>query len=256
LRSSQQSVAGPALADGAWLAHDAFDMRQIFFSLALCTAAASMGCQSQLDDKPKAEVKDVKPKTDAKTDTKTEVKADTKTDAPDAKALAHASTIIKLDKTKSSVGFVGAKVTGDHEGSFKELDGSLTLADDGKPSTLEVTIKVDSMETDAADLTKHLLNPDFFDAPKYPEAKFVSTSITEKAGEGGATHEIEGELTMHGKTKVVTFPAKVEVTAAEAKGTAEFKIDRTLWDITYPGMENDLIKNEVLLKLNLVYPRA
>ena len=227
-------------------------MRQILFSLALCTTAASIGCQSQLDDKPKAEVKDVKPKADAKTD----VKADAKTDAPDAKALAHASTIATLDKTKSSVGFVGAKVTGDHEGSFKELEGSLTLADDGKPSKLEVTAQVASMETDEADLTKHLLNPDFFDAPKYPEAKFVSTSITEKAGEGGATHEIEGELTMHGQTKVVTFPAKVEVTDAEAKGTAEFKIDRTLWDITYPGRQNDLIKNEVLLKLNLVYPRA
>lgn len=244
------------LAGGARLEHDASAMRQILFSLALCTAAASIGCQSQLDDKPKAEVKDAKPKTDGKTDVKADVKADAKVDAPDEKALAHAGTIAKLDATKSSVGFVGAKVTGDHEGSFKELEGSVTLADDGKPSKLEVTAKIASMETDAPDLTKHLLNADFFDAPKYPEAKFVSTSITEKAGEGGATHEIEGELTMHGKTKVITFPAKVEVTATEAKGTAEFKIDRTLWDITYPGMENDLIKNEVLLKLDLVYPRA
>ena len=215
-------------------------------SLLLLTPACDDSAKK--DDTKKADAK--------KADAKTDVKADAKADAADAKALAHASTIAKLDKTKSSVGFVGAKVTGDHEGSFKEIDGSLTLGDDGKPSKLEVTAKLESMETDAPDLTKHLLNADFFDAPKYPEAKFVSTSITEKAGEGGATHAIEGELTMHGQTKVVTFPAKVEVTDAEAKGTAEFTIDRTLWGINYPGMQDDLIKNEVLLKLSLVYSRA
>jgi polyisoprenoid-binding protein YceI len=248
LRFSQQSVAAAALAGGTGLEHDAVDMRHILFSLALCTAAVSMACQSQLDDKPKAEVKDAKPKTDGKTDGKT--------DAPDAKALAHASTIVKLDQAGSRVGFVGAKVTADHEGSFKEIAGSLTLADDGKPTSLEVTAKLASLETDAADLTKHLLTADFFDAPTYPEAKFVSTAIREKAGEGGATHELEGELTLHGQTKVVTFPATVEVTDEAAKGTAEFKIDRKLWGITYPGMQDDLIKDEVLLKLSLVYPRA
>jgi polyisoprenoid-binding protein YceI len=231
-------------------------MRHILLSLALLTTVASTGCQSQLDDKPKADVKDVKPKTDAKkdVDVKADTKTDTKTAAVDTEAKAAGGW--ELDKTASSVGFVGAKVTGDHEGKFGELDGSLTLGDDGKPSKLEVTVKVDSLTTDAPDLTKHLLTADFFDAPTYPEAKFVSTAIREKAGENGATHEIEGELTLHGQTKVVTFPAKVEVTDKEAKGTAEFKIDRTLWKIEYPGMKDDLIKNEVLLKLNLVYPRA
>lgn len=243
LRFSQQSVACAALAYGARVAHDAAVMRHILLTLALCTTAASTGCQSQLDDKPKAEVKDAAPKAEGKTDA-------------DAKALAHASMIVPLDRASSSVGFVGAKVTADHEGSFKEVDGSLTLGDDGKPTRLEVTAKVDSLESDHPDLTKHLLSADFFDAPKYPESKFVSTAIREKAGEGGTTHEIEGELTLHGQTKVVTFPARVEVTDAQAKGTAEFKIDRKLWGITYPGMQDDLIKDEVLLKLSLVFQKA
>ena len=260
LRSSQQSVATLALAPGGRQGHDAPDMRHILFSLALCSTIALPGCQSQLDDKPKAEVKDAKPKTDAKTDAKgdakTDVKADAKADAPDAKALAHAGTVAKLDKATSSVGFVGAKVTADHEGTFGDFDGSLTLADDGKPSKLEITVKVDSLKIDPDDLRKHLLDKDFFEAATYPEAKFTSTTITEKAGENGATHEIEGELTLHGQTKVVTFPAKIEVTDAQAKGTAEFKIDRKLWGITYPGMQDDLIKDEVLLKLSLVFPKA
>lgn len=218
-------------------------MRHILISLALCSAVALPGCGSQLDDKPKAEVKDAKPKTDAKTDAKADVKAD----APAAGKVA------TLDKASSSVGFVGAKITADHEGTFSEIDGSLTV--DGKTATkLEVTVKVASLKIEPPDLQGHLLNADFFDAPTYPESKFVSTAIREKAGEGGATHEIEGDLTLHGQTKTVTFPAKVEVGDALATGTAEFKINRKLWGIEYPGMKDDAIKDDVLLKLNLSFP--
>lgn len=224
-------------------------MRTSLLSLALCSMVVLPGCQSQLDDKPKAEVKDAKPAPDPKTD----AKADT---APDAKALAHASTVATLDQAGSRVGFVGAKVTADHEGSFTDFDGSLTLADDGTPTALEITVKVASLQADHPDLTTHLLSADFFDAPTFPEAKFVSTAIRDKAGEGGATHEIEGDLTLHGQTKSITFPATVEVSDALAKGTAEFKIDRTQFGITHPGMKDDLIKDEVLLKLSLQFPRA
>jgi polyisoprenoid-binding protein YceI len=233
-------------------------MRHILSSLALATILTSAGCQSQLDDKPKAEVKDAKPKADAKkgdvkVDAKADVKADAKAEVPTDSKVAGGW---ELDQAASSVGFVGAKATADHEGKFGEIDGSLTLGADGKPSALEVTAKVDSLAIEPDDLRKHLLDKDFFEAATYPEAKFVSTAIREKAGENGATHEIEGELTLHGQTKVVTFPAKVEVTDKEAKGTAEFKIDRKLWGIAFAGMKDDLIKDEVLLKLNLVYPKA
>lgn len=241
-------------------------MRHILSTLALCTLVTSAGmtsagCQSQLDDKPKAEVKDAKPKADAKkvdakTDAKTDVKTDAKADVPAEPEVDAPAGGLALDKAASSVGFVGAKVTADHEGKFGEIDGSLTLGADGKASALQVTAKMDSLAIEPDDLRKHLLDKDFFEAATYPEAKFVSTAIREKAGEAGATHEIEGELTLHGQTKVVTFPAKVEVTDKEAKGTAEFKIDRKLWGIEYPGMKDDLIKDEVLLKLSLVYPKA
>src|ERR1051325_5057050 len=71
----------PTLATEARFGHDAADMRHILFSLALCSTLSSTGCQSQPDDKPKADVKDAKPKADAKKDVKTDAKADVKTDA-------------------------------------------------------------------------------------------------------------------------------------------------------------------------------
>lgn len=236
-------------------------MKSSFIALTLFASFGLSACKSELDNKPKAEVKEAKKdaKTDAKGeakgDAKLDAKADAKGDAPDEKALAHASSIAKLDKASSKVRFVGAKVTDDHEGTFADFDGALTLADDGKPSKLELTVKVGSLQTEPPDLHKHLLSADFFDAEKFPESTFVSSSIKEAAGEAGSTHEITGDLTLHGKTNTITFPAKVEITDVSATGNAEFKIDRKLWGIEYPGMKDDLIKDEVLLSLQLSFPR-
>jgi polyisoprenoid-binding protein YceI len=220
------------------VAHDASDMRHLLLALALCSPVTLAACTSQLDDKPKAAVQDAKP-------------ADAK--PTDAKPATPTGTTAALDTKSSRVGFVGAKVTADHAGTFTDFDGRLTL--DGKtPALLELTVKVASLQIDPPDLQAHLLNADFFDAPTYPESTFVSKAIREKAGEGGTTHEIEGNLTLHGQTKLITFPATLELGDTLAKGTAEFTIDRTQFGIVYPGMTDDLIKDEVLLQLSLAFP--
>ena len=78
-------------------------------------------------------------------------------------------------------------------------------------------------------------------------------SVTEKAGEDGATHEVVGNLEMKGQAKKVTFPATVSVSDAGVSGKADFSIDRTLWGITYPGKADNLIKDEVGLTLDLQF---
>ena len=62
--------------------------------------------------------------------------------------------------------------------------------------------------TDTPDLTKHLKTADFFDVAKYPEATFVSTAI-KPGGEKGASHTVTDNLTLHGATKSITFPATI-----------------------------------------------
>jgi hypothetical protein len=54
----------------------------------------------------------------------------------------------------------------------------------------------------------------------------------------------------------ITFPAKLEVGADKVFGKADFKVDRKLWEITYAGMAEDAIKDEVALELELSFPRA
>ncbi|MEX1362532.1 MAG: YceI family protein [Nannocystaceae bacterium] len=230
-------------------------MQRIAILFVLSSTVAVTACKSQLDDAPAATVKDSK-KADAKaSDAKADAEA-SDAEAEQAKAepapLPEGATMASLDAASSTVGFVGAKVTADHEGSFGKIDGTAAMVD-GKPVRIEVTASVGSLEIEPDKLKGHLLSPDFFDAGTYPEAKFVSTAIREEAGEG-STHVIEGDLTLHGVTKSISFPASVELSEDVAKGKAEFKIDRKLFGIVYPGMTDDLIKDDVLLKLDLAFP--
>jgi polyisoprenoid-binding protein YceI len=206
----------------------------LVLSLALVSVAA---CKSEVDDKPKAKVEDAEKPAD---------KAGDK--APDA-AKAESKTFA-LATEGSSIGFIGAKVTGDHKGGFDKFSGTATV-DGGKLTSMSVVIEMDSMTSDAADLTGHLKSPDFFNTAEHAQAKFDSLSITEKSGENGATHEIAGNLEMKGQAKKVTFPATIEVSDAGVHGKAEFSINRQDWGITYAGKPDDLIKDDVALILDL-----
>ena len=148
----------------------------------------------------------------------------------------------------SKVEFTGSKVTGKHEGSFGDFSGQIDYAGNPEQSRVNITMKTDSLTTDTPDLTKHLKTPDFFDVAKFPEASFVSTSI-KPGGEKGASHTITGNLTLHGVTKAVTFPATISVTPDVATVDSTFSINRKDFGINYAGQADNLIRDDVVLKL-------
>jgi polyisoprenoid-binding protein YceI len=165
--------------------------------------------------------------------------------------LENALRDLVLDARRSSVSFVGRKLTADHEGGFEGLQGTAQLKG-YRPQSLKVTIQTTTLSSDHPKLTNHLKGADFFNTEKYPTARFTSTKIR-PGGEGVATHTITGELSMLAVTKRITFPATIVVTDAGATGLAEFKINRKDFGIVYPGRPDDLIADEVLMKLNLAY---
>lgn len=219
-------------------------MLRAFIAPMVVALALTPACSSEIDGKPKAQVEDVK-KVEAKADAKAEAKAE----APAA------TRTLKLDKASSSFGFVGAKITGDHKGAFPEVEGEVVLAGDA-PSSLRITVQTGSVTSDDERLTGHLKSADFFDVEKFPTSTFTAKEFVAKPGDNGVTHEIGGELELHGVKKAIRFPAKVTVDAQGAKGQAEFTINRKDFGIVYPGKPDDLIKDEVLLKLDLTFKAA
>lgn len=212
--------------------------------ISLAAVLLFAGCTSELDGKPAAKVTDAK---DAKKPEPAPVTKDAKTDVAAAPSKA-----LKVDPAASSIKFVGRKITGDHSGDFKTFTGEASVA--GKdPKSVSFSVETASVTTDADGLTEHLKGADFFDVAKFPKASFVSTSIAPKTGDAGVTHEVTGELDLHDVKKTITFPATITVDDRGAKGTAEFKINRKDFNIAYAGKPDDLINDEVLLKLNLQF---
>lgn len=112
----------------------------------------------------------------------------------------------KLDKAHSSIGFtVRHMVISEVTGNFKEFDVNFTSAtDDFSDAAVEATVKVASVNTDNDRRDGHLKTDEFFNAEKFPQIKFKSTSF-EKVVDN--KYKITGDLTMRDVTKKVTFEA-------------------------------------------------
>ena len=74
---------------------------------------------------------------------------------------------------------------------------------------------------------------------------------TGRVGDTPATHTISGDMTLHGRTQRITFPAIVEATDNGVHARAEFTIDRRDFGIVYPGMPDDLIRDEVVIRFDV-----
>jgi len=149
----------------------------------------------------------------------------------------------------STLSFVGAKVTAKHEGTFASFKGTVTVVDnDPTKSSVRTEIDVASITVDPAKLNNHLKSPDLLDVAQFPKATFVSTSIR-PGGDKGATHVISGNFTLHGVTKSLSFPAKIVIAPEAVDVESEFGINRKDFGVVYPGMPDDLIKDEVLIKI-------
>ena len=164
---------------------------------------------------------------------------------------ATAATKYVFNNAGSKVEFVGAKVTRKHDGAFHVFSGAIELVDgDPSKSIIKVEIATGSLTADDPKLTQHLKSPDLLDVEKFPVARFTSTSI-KPGGDTAGAYLITGNFELHGVTKSITFPATVKIAGDTVDADAEFVINRKDFGIVYPGMPDDLIKDEVLMKLKI-----
>jgi len=140
-------------------------------------------------------------------------------------------------------------------GEFGRLTGTATLdPTDPKGGKVQATIDASSVSTREPKRDEHLKSPDFFDVAKYPTLSFKSTSVTPSAGGGW---KLNGDLTIHGVTKQVSFD--VQPLSAETKtpfgttivGTsATGKINRNDFGVT-GGKAGMLLGNDVTITLDI-----
>ena len=173
----------------------------------------------------------------------------------------YASTPFSVDTAHSNVGF-NVPIAGglaQVSGKFGQFSVNLNFDEtDITKSTVETTIKVESINTGIAGRDTHLKTPDFFDAAKYPEITFKSKKV-EKKGKG---YQLTGDFTMHGVTKEITFPFAIVGNCFNQKAKsvtppcgfqANLKIDRRDYGITYARKDDaNFIGNVIDVNLNLL----
>lgn len=196
---------------------------------------AFTGCSNPADDVAEAKVNDPKPS------------AAEPAKPADAAAAAPAKPYVIGGASK--VEFLASKaVGGETPGGFKKFVGQLHVVD-GKFHTTgsKIVIDMESIWTNNEKLTAHLKNVDFFNVPEIPTSTFAATALEEVDGKQTLT----GNLTMHGVTKSISFPADIAVTDETVILKAEFFVDRFDFEMKFPGQADNLIRKEVVIKLDV-----
>lgn len=120
-----------------------------------------------------------------------------------------------LDPTHTEIGFITrhagiAKV----RGTFREFEGTITVAEDLAASTASVTIRTASIGTGVEARDNHLRSADFFDVETNPVITFTSTAV--HASGDGLT--LVGDLTINGITRSVELETEYNGAATDPFG--------------------------------------
>jgi len=165
----------------------------------------------------------------------------------------------RVDVKKSTIEWVGKKVTGSHNGTISLKSGDIRMDENGNMSSATFVIDMTSIVcTDlsgngAAKLEGHLKSDDFFGVERFPTAtlevkRFVPNG---KPGE----YKAIADLTIKETTKEIKF----YVNAVDGGARANITVDRTEFDVRYgsgsffDNLGDKTIYDNFDLAVNLVY---
>jgi polyisoprenoid-binding protein YceI len=132
------------------------------------------------------------------------------------------SDTYKIDPHHSKIGFtVPHIVISKVDGRFKSLEGTIVLdAQDMTKSSVEVTIKTDSVDTGVAKRDSDLHYSELLDVAKYPDICFKSTKIKKRDNHWVAV----GNFTLKDVTKQIELPFTLEGPVTDLGGKSRIAI--------------------------------
>ena len=161
--------------------------------------------------------------------------------APKVATVAAPAPAYKLQPQLSTLGWVGKKVGGQHNGTVSLKDGAVQVKGNqivGGTVTVNMKTMVATDIKDAESQGKfvgHMSSDDFFGVEKFPTSTFKIASVTPIKGAAANADNvtIAGDLTIKGVTQRISFPAKAGVKDGVAAATGKVTIDRTKFGLKY-----------------------
>ncbi len=132
---------------------------------------------------------------------------------------------------------------------FKSFSGKIDL-DVANPAAGKATLQVAtaSLELGSADYNAEVQKPDWFNCAAYPNATFVSTSISAAApGHFTAT----GTFTLKGRSETISIPVTVTKSGGVTAYDGKLQISRKYFSIGSPTW-NSVVDDAVQVRFHLV----
>jgi polyisoprenoid-binding protein YceI len=168
-------------------------------------------------------------------------------------AFTKVATNWQNDDPHSQLGFTVTHLgISDVSGTFNDIDVNVQSSKpDFSDAVFQLTAKTASIDTRVEARNNHLKSADFFDAAKYPELRFTSTSLKKK---GKNKYALSGNLTLHGVTKPVTMNLLFRGTTVNPMSkatTAGFQLEGVIRRSDFnlgAGFPAPMISDEVRIK--------
>ncbi|MDQ3680912.1 MAG: YceI family protein [Actinomycetota bacterium] len=162
-----------------------------------------------------------------------------------------------IDPGHAQVGFLGRHLMFTKvRGRFRDVAGSIQVAEDPNQTAVDVTIDMASVESGNPTRDDHLRSGELFDVERFPRAEFHGRARNWQ----GRTGQLVGDLTVKGITRPVVLEADYLGLASDPWGgnriifTASATINREDWGVDW-NMALDagglLVSKEIHIELEL-----
>jgi polyisoprenoid-binding protein YceI len=143
--------------------------------------------------------------------------------------------IFTLDPAQTKVNFTVDSTLHTVHGDFRLKRGSIQFDNSTGAATGELVVDSASGESgnDGRDKKMH---KEILESPKYSDIVFTPQHVKGTvANEGKSTIEVEGTLTMHGKSKPVTMPLEVQLQNGTGSADGTFSVKYQEWGMKNPS---------------------
>lgn len=139
-------------------------------------------------------------------------------------------------------------------GDFSGLSGEINFVPANiAASNFNVSVAVNTIDTDNETRDKHLKSTEYFDAEKYPLITITSAKISRTNKSAKGWYYFTGSLTLHGITKAIAFPFSALLKGNDYLFTGEFIINRLDFGV---GKSSSVLSNAVKVSLSVLAKKS
>ncbi len=163
---------------------------------------------------------------------------------------AGAEVLTRLDPANSRIDFTYKQMGVALEGRFAAISGRVAF-DPAKPQTARATIEVKlaSVDTGLDEANSEVAGKDWFNTAAFPLARFEATAVKPL---GGNRYQVDGRLTIKGRSQNVSLPATFTPDAGGGSFAGTFSLRRADFAIGEGDWRDfNVVANEISVRFKL-----